>query len=568
MKLFFRLLVIISIIELLSYSCANPISPTGGPKDTIPPTLLESSPMDQQLNFSGQSITLTFDEIINTDKLKQNLIITPTTEVEYKTLPKKYRVTLQFEQPFNDSTTYTFNFFDGITDITEKNPVQNLIIAFSTGNYIDSLKLSGQVTDLLTGDLQEKITVGLYAISDTLDFEINKPTYFSATNEEGLFFLQNIKASKYRLFAFGDENRNLTFDAATEAYAVYPDTLNMAEISGDTLDLQTIKIDASELNFISARPSGKYFEIRYTKPLTDYSYQNEDSIFLPSKLVDENKTLRFYDNKSFQDSLYTIINVIDSLGNSKIDTLFIKYRESSRKLEDYTVSLEPKNGTSITSDTRYTIKFNKPSKIIKDDFLNVVYDTLVTFDYLPQDITFSKHRLSFNFSLQIDQQQYTDSLNQLTNAIVIDTTNIDSAKLSIKNRLQKIDPASFKLSILPNSFLSAEIDSSQLIEASYKFLKPTNFGTIRLNLTTDQSHFIVQLMSKTSIIAEQKNCQACVFNSLNPGSYWVRILIDSNKNGKWNVGNYRKNIPAEPVIHFKEETTLRANFDNTLDYSF
>jgi hypothetical protein len=568
MNLFLRLVVVVSIIEFLSYSCANPISPTGGPKDTIPPTLLESQPADQQLNFQGQSITLTFDEIVNADKLKQNLIITPTTEIEYKTLPKKYSVTLQFDQTFNDSTTYTFNFFDGITDITEKNPVENLIIAFSTGNYIDSLMLTGQVSDLLSGDLQEKITVGLYAISDTLDFEVNKPTYFSATNEEGNYFLQNIKSSKYRLFAFGDENRNVLFDAATESYAVYPDTIHMAKISGDTINLQTIQIDASELNMISARPSGKYFEIRYTKPITDYTYQNSDSIFLPTKLVDESKTLRFYDNKSFQDSLYTIVNVRDSLCNNQVDTLFIKYRESSRKSEQYAITLEPNNGTSVNLDTRYSIKFNKPTNLLNEDFLNVVYDTLFSFDYSPKSVSFNKHRMQLNFQLEIDQNAYTDSLNQLINAIIIDTTNIDTAKLILKNRLQKIDPSSFKLSILPNSFLSVELDSSQTIVNTYKFLKSTNFGTIRLNLSTEETNFIVQLMSKTSVISEQQNCEACVFTNLTPGAYWVRILIDSNKNGQWDIGNYRKNIPAEPIIHFKEETTLRANFDNQLDYSF
>ena len=170
MKLIIKSLVIIILFEILSYGCANPISPTGGIKDTIPPTLLESNPVDQQLNFEGQTITLWFDEIISADKITSNLVITPTTETKYKTVQKKYSVSLQFEEPFDDSTTYTFNFFDGITDITEKNPAENLILAFSTGNYIDSLYLSGQVIDLLTGEPQDKITVGLYNITDSLDF--------------------------------------------------------------------------------------------------------------------------------------------------------------------------------------------------------------------------------------------------------------------------------------------------------------------------------------------------------------------------------------------------------------
>lgn len=568
MKILIRVILILSVLEFIAFSCANPISPTGGPKDTIPPTLLESTPADQQLNYKGQTITLTFDEIINADKLKQNLIITPTTDMEYKALPKKYSITLQFAEPFEDSTTYTFNFFDGITDITEKTPAENLIIAFSTGNFIDSLSLSGNVYDRFTGEPVEKITVGLYTISDTLDFEENKPTYFSSTDESGQYFLQNIKAANYRLFAFGDENRNLIFNAATESYSVYPDTIDMRSQSGDTIDLHTIQIDASQLNFISARPTGRYFEVRYSKPIVDYSYQNSDSLFLPSKLIDENKTIRFYDNKSFLDSLFTIINVRDSLSNSTVDTVYIQYRESSRKPEQFTVSLSPKNRTAIDSDTRFSLAFNKPTTILNQDFLDVVYDTILSYDYRPKSVVFDDQRMTLSFDLPITSSSYADSLQASIDAIVLDSTNMDTTQMLLKQRLMKINPSSFKLAILPQSFVSVELDSSDLVESNYQFIKPENFGIIRLNLQTDQTHYIVQLMSKSTVAAQQSNCTECVFTKLEPGNYWVRILIDSNQNGQWDIGNYRSNRPAEPIIYFKEETTLRANFDNQLDYSF
>ncbi|MAE82546.1 MAG: hypothetical protein CMB80_07430 [Flammeovirgaceae bacterium] len=568
MKLIIKSLVIIILFEILSYGCANPISPTGGIKDTIPPTLLESNPVDQQLNFEGQTITLWFDEIISADKITSNLVITPTTETKYKTVQKKYSVSLQFEEPFDDSTTYTFNFFDGITDITEKNPAENLILAFSTGNYIDSLYLSGQVIDLLTGEPQDKITVGLYNITDSLDFQTTKPTYFSTTDKSGNFYLQNIKASNFRMFAFGDENRNLIFDAATESYAIYSDTLNMRLVSGDTVNLSSIKIDASELNFISARPSGLYFDLRYSKPITSYQYHNSDSVKLATKLIDENKTIRVYDNKSFTDSLFSIFYVRDSLGNQSSDSTYIKFRESSRKPEQYNLTLQPGKGSQVTSDTRYTIEFNKPSFLIVDDFLDVVYDTLLRFNYQPSFIKYDKHNNSISFSLNIDNQSLTDSLNSIINSIQIDTTNIDSVQLALKNKLSTIPTSSFNIEILPKSFVSVELDSSTTITNGYKFLKTESQGVIRVNMVTDSTHYLVQVMNKSEAVQTMSNCTQCVFNNLNPGKYWIRVLIDSNKNGIWDIGNYRENIAPEPVIYFKEETTLRANFDNSLEYSF
>ena len=118
-RLFYFILSTITL-SVLFQRCANPGFVSGGPKDTIPPTAISMIPEDQTLNFKGQTITLTFDEFINADKIHQNLIISPTTTNKFKHVIKKRTITLKFEDPLLDSTTYTFNFFDAITDITEK----------------------------------------------------------------------------------------------------------------------------------------------------------------------------------------------------------------------------------------------------------------------------------------------------------------------------------------------------------------------------------------------------------------------------------------------------------------
>ena len=53
-------------------------------------------------------------------------------DTQYKVKVNKYIVQLTFEEPFADSTTYTLNFADAITDVTENNPAPNAVIAFST----------------------------------------------------------------------------------------------------------------------------------------------------------------------------------------------------------------------------------------------------------------------------------------------------------------------------------------------------------------------------------------------------------------------------------------------------
>ncbi|MEQ8581995.1 MAG: Ig-like domain-containing domain [Marinoscillum sp.] len=568
MKQLFFTLILIILLDLFLHSCANPITPTGGPKDTIPPTLISSTPVDQSLRFQDLSIEMTFDEFINADKLKQNLVITPITEIKYKTLVKKESISIRFEQPFEDSTTYTLNFFDGITDITEKNPVENLVLAFSTGDYIDSLAIFGAVSNLFTGAIPKKITIGLYKPSDTLDFKSIKPTYFTTSTDEGSFQIQNIKANPYRLMAFEDKNKNLLFDPASEQYAFLKDTLYLKETILDSLRLPMVNINAATLKLISARPSGRYFEIRYTKPINQYSLLTIDSTYLPSTIVGDKETVRIYPTPTVADSLQTIITAIDSLKNMRKDTLYVKFRESSRKADEYKVSLSPKPNTSVFPDQRYTIEFNKPSKLLSDNFISIPVDTIMNLDFRPKGVQFNHNSTKLSFSLDITAAHYRDSLNSYLSNHPLDSTAMDSAQASLNQRITNLSKDSYTLSINPQCFISCENDTSQVLSQTYKFAKSENFGIIRVLMTASAPSYFVQLINKETPVKSLKSCTTCVFTEIPPGNYWVRILIDSNNDGEWSPGNILTNTEPESVIYFKEETTLRANWDIELNYSF
>ncbi|RED94132.1 Ig-like domain-containing protein [Marinoscillum furvescens] len=558
---------ILIILDLLTSQCANPLTPTGGPKDTIPPTLISSTPEDQSLLFDKTEIVLSFDERVTAEKLKSNLVITPIYESKFKTLVKKNIVTIQFEEDFEDSTTYTLNFFDGITDITEKNAAENLIIAFSTGNYIDSLSIIGAVKDLFSNKPMEKMIVGLYRITDSLDFKKDKPTYFTSTDEYGAFKLQNIKANNYRLLAFKDENRNLLFDAATEAYGFKADTLKLVESITDSLFIPSLQIDASSLEFISARPTGRYYEVKYTKQVVSFDYSNSDSLYLPAKIVGENKTLRFYNNDNVSDSTQTIVSVRDSLANSRSDTLYVMFKESSRKPEEYSLSLLPKNGQGLFPPYRFHINFSKPSTLIDSFFVRIPIDTLIELSPQPKDFTWNSNNTQFSFQLELDKKQLIDTITNYRSTLQLDSVNLDSLHLLIDQNLQRYNPEQFKMVIVDSAFISVEHDTSTSLSNSYKFGQTENYGLVRVQINTDHTSYRVQLMSREEVAAEMSNCSDCTFTNVKPGDYWVRVLIDSNQDGKWTIGNLIQNKEPEPVYYFPEETTLRANWEVELSYT-
>src|SRR5690606_31355186 len=149
--------------------CAQMVSPTGGKKDETPPKLLSSIPENKTVNFKENVLSLTFNEYIVIDNLMQKLIITPETDNPYTPTVKNQTVNLKFRKPFADSTSYSFYFCDGIKDLAERNPAQNLRLVFSTGPVTDSGRVYGTVKYIRQDQPAFDVLVGLYHRSDPLD---------------------------------------------------------------------------------------------------------------------------------------------------------------------------------------------------------------------------------------------------------------------------------------------------------------------------------------------------------------------------------------------------------------
>src|SRR5690606_30617503 len=131
--------------------CAKQTTPTGGPRDTIPPRLVQAIPAHETTGYKGQRIALQFNEPVIVNNPREQLLITPSVGKDFEMTVRKQTIYLDLNTDLRDSTTYTINFHESIQDITEKNPAPNLQLALSTGTYIDSLHIAGHVYELLKG---------------------------------------------------------------------------------------------------------------------------------------------------------------------------------------------------------------------------------------------------------------------------------------------------------------------------------------------------------------------------------------------------------------------------------
>src|SRR5690606_8019563 len=122
MKYFLVSLLLITTSSLYLYSCATRSVPTGGPKDTIPPRLINTIPANKSLNFNDNTIVLEFDEFIKTKDIIIQLIITPLLKEDIDQKINKQTLIINQTEKLDSNTANTFNFQDAVQDITESNP--------------------------------------------------------------------------------------------------------------------------------------------------------------------------------------------------------------------------------------------------------------------------------------------------------------------------------------------------------------------------------------------------------------------------------------------------------------
>jgi len=261
------LLFLMLLIAAAFSRCAQIVAPTGGPKDTLPPVLVAIDPPDSSLHFNSKKITLGFDEFVQLQNLQQELIVTPYPKRQPTITSKLRTVTIQIKDTLQPNTTYTINLGSAVQDINENNPLKNLRYVFSTGDYLDSLQISGTLYDAETGDTDSSALIMLYTNLEDSVVTKEKPLYYARSAAGGKFHIGNLPHGRFKLFALKDANGDLQYDDSTEAIAFISDSLQL-DSNLDNVDLRLFTekvaappIDSSELKdtltFKTSLSSGK-----------------------------------------------------------------------------------------------------------------------------------------------------------------------------------------------------------------------------------------------------------------------------------------------------------------------
>ena len=234
------------VLAMFLYSCANIGNPNGGPYDELPPKFVSSTPVPNSINYQGKKVEILFDELIQIDNPMENVIITPPQREMPVIRSSGKRVEVELFDSLKPNTTYTIDFTNSIADNNEKNILENFTFAFSTGDVIDSLEISGTVLNASNLEPMPGISIGLHSNLADSAFRTLPFDRTSRTNDKGQFTVRNIKPGKYRIYALNDVNRDYKFDQPGEDIAfldsVFVPTFTAA-VRQDTIWQDSLTID-------------------------------------------------------------------------------------------------------------------------------------------------------------------------------------------------------------------------------------------------------------------------------------------------------------------------------------
>lgn len=509
-------------------SCAKRGSITGGLKDTIAPVLKMSFPENFSTNFKGDQIKLVFDENVKLKNLNKQLIISPPMKNEPLVLPTTATktITIKIKDTLQPNTTYSFNFGQSIADNNEGNPYNQFKYVFSTGDFIDSLKLSGTVKSAYDKEVESFVSVMLYDVNNDFNDSIvynETPRYVTNTLDSlKTFNFENLKAGKYLLVGMKDVNSNNKYNPKQDKIGFHKEIITIPTDS--TPELSLFKEELPLKTFKPSQASGNRFLLGYegtinsneARPEIILSDKNNALLHLVTKLPKKD-SLQIWYKQIKADSL----NLAVAKGYYKV-----KYTFKNKDQKKDTLMISAIQNNDIKFRDRFTLESATPLIAIDNSKINLVNKAKAKVPFTTEYDEFNQ-KLYFDFNKE-PQENYSFTI--LPGAL-----NDYYEKLN--------DTLSYKLSTKSTS----------------------DYGNLTVLLENiKQFPVIIELTdTKGDVMASEytEENKTVNFNLIDPAIYTLRAIYDGNKNKQWDSGNYLKKRQAEEVIYFSKEIDVRANWD-------
>lgn len=592
---------VLAVIAALATACASIGRPEGGPRDYDPPVFVNSRPAPGSVRFDGNRLTLFFDENVQLQDAFNKVVVSPVQLQPPQVSANGRRVTVELRDTLQPDVTYTIDFADAIKDLNEGNVLDGFAIDFSTGDSIDTLRISGMVLEARTLEPAQGMLVGVH--SNLSDTALTKVPFerIARTNQYGQFTVRNLKPGTYRVYALNDLNRDYRWDrsedVAMSEYTVSPSVENI--MVTDTL------ISAEGLDSMVTRPGLKYLPNDVL-----LSWFNEG--YKPQYLKDYKRLDRRRVSLDFAAPADTlpVIKIVDGAPGvgADIDTWAVGQINPTRDslvywIRDTTVLAADSLRLSVKylrTDTTDQLSwqtdtlrfyFRDPDKKKKDkdkgkdkaDSVRVDAAGVPQPDRLLAIKPVSAGQVHFA-PLRIEIEQPIESFDQKGFHLEIKRDTVweamatgkfmpDSAQPLTRRRLDvDWEPGmSYRLTVDSTAVKSIYGEWNGPFRHEFTVRPLEEYANLYFNITGLESdsarvaeRVVVELLDsgdKPVRTAAADDKGRAEFHWLDPSTYYARLFIDRNGNGVWDTGSVGEDRQPEEVYYFGKKLNVKKNWD-------
>ncbi|MCL3780059.1 hypothetical protein EMN47_06615 [Prolixibacteraceae bacterium JC049] len=568
----------IAFIYIVFYSsCANTGMPTGGPKDSIPPKVVRVNPSVNSVNVRSNKVRIYFDEYVVADKLNEVMVVSPPQKKRPTFKMKGKSLEIELKDSLREDMTYSIDFKNAIVDNNEKNPLENFRIAFSTGNKMDSLRISGYVLHANNLERYENCFILLYKNHADSAFIKTRPDYIAKTDEEGKFTVTNIAAGKYAIYALDDQDKDLKYTPGGESMAFLDSLIVPKAIlrsANDTIIQREDTVVVNQVVDFLPRPFhfmasteevfNRYLDtyerkkknlcrMVFSQPVDDHfkvealgakekewylleTGLRKDTInlWLTDSILIKNDSLRLAVSYMTPDSLQQPMLQTDTLmfyHKTVVDKSKKRKKKKGQKQEIPSLQVNDNTRRDFDINKNIDLKFSEPLAYLDTSMVRLyeVEDTIesqIPYTIIADSVSLLKHHL------QVDWKPETNY------HLVYDSAAIQSVYGTVNRPFDKV----------------------------FHTQKESYYGLITVaiqNLKEDAA--IVQLIKpgKEETIVQEKRIDSdakVTFEYIHPGKYTLKLILDSNRNGKWDAGSFLKKIQPERVFYYTKEYPVRSDW--------
>ncbi|WP_289641512.1 Ig-like domain-containing protein [uncultured Alistipes sp.] len=595
-----RAVVVLFFASAFFSRCASMMIPTGGPRDTLPPVIVNMTPdnfsTDRPLVGHGK-IYIEFDEFVQLKDQQKEFFTSPQMKKKPTVTLRGRGIVIQLRDTLLPNTTYALNFGSALRDNNEGNPLHSMRYVFSTGPEIDSMILSGYTADAYKADSVSKTFIWFFpadSVEDIAEYDSTifkyKPAVIARAENNGIFIAQNLKPVPYRVYAVQDKNDNQLYEPGSDQVGFLDGTYNPAALPDFAMWYDSLR------HYVSAEPQ------LYLRMFTDRAFRRQvlaqserpfqhkallyfsaphpqidsirfDSIPEGGFIVDPQTvgrdtlalwftvpsaqlpdTLRGSVTYLKHDSVNVLRRVTEPL---KLSWRFIETKEQQRERE----KLERERRRAEEAGEEWT-EPRKPSpfafKLPLNGEINPENHLTVDFDYPLARLDSAAMLLTL---LKADK-----SVEDVPVRFVRDTALLRRWYV----RAPWKPEGQYTLTIPAGAITDVAGFTNDSIVGKYTVLDPEKFATVKIDVRGREGmQYIVQLLDGSGSLKQERRgvvSGPVRFNYVSPGEIKFRVIEDLNGNGKWDSGDVVARRQPERAEMFVDEQggetfATKANWD-------